>query len=145
MEKTTKKSEPSFSTMPKHYILCFNEKCLKASRCLHRIAAQSGLQQDELPKCVNPAVCNETNCRHYMENKSVSIAYGMIDSFQNVKACHIVKLRTMLENLFGHTEYYRRRNSSVPISPKEQEQIKKIFNQFGYEASFDRVVEETLW
>ena len=37
------------------------------------------------------------------------------------------------------------RNASKPITPKEQEFIRGVFADFGYETAFDKIVKETLW
>ena len=73
------------------------------------------------------------------------MAYGMTKSFENVRAKDISQIRKRLQNYFGHTEYFRRRNASKPITPKEQEFIRKVFAEFGYEIAFDKIVKETLW
>jgi hypothetical protein len=62
-----------------------------------------------------------------------------------VKAKDISQIRKRLQNYFGHTEYFRRRNASKPITPTEQVFIKKVFANFGYEITFDEIREETLW
>ena len=73
------------------------------------------------------------------------MAYGMMDSFHEVKADHIASLRNTLINHFGRGSYYLRRNGLRPITPEEQQYICSIFRQFGYEAKFDRTKEETQW
>ena len=40
--------EPQYETMPEHYVLCFNDECALADECLHRLAARSGRQKDEV-------------------------------------------------------------------------------------------------
>ncbi|MEE0962324.1 MAG: DUF6078 family protein, partial [Bacteroidales bacterium] len=78
-------------------------------------------------------------------DKKVDMAYGMTKSFENVKAKDISQIRKRLQNYFGHTEYFRRRNASKPITPTEQVFIRKVFAEFGYEITFDEIREETLW
>ena len=137
--------QPKYETMPEHYLLCFNDECELADSCLHRLAARSGLQRDVVVTAVNPALFCGKNCQYYQENKVVTIAYGMKDSFHEVKADHFSALRKALINHFGHGSYYLRRNGLRPITPEEQKAISKIFHKFGYEAKFDRMVEETQW
>ena len=110
--------EPQYETMPEHFMLCFNDECELADECLHRLAARSGQHKDELVTAVNPARCSGKSCRHFMPNKVVMMAYGMVDSFHEVKADHIASLRNTLINHFGRGSYYlrrpsRRRNSSI--------------------------------
>ena len=138
-------NQPQYETMPEHYMLCFNDECPLADSCLHRLAARSGRQKDELVTAVNPARCNGDSCRHYKENKVVTMAYGMVDSFHEVKADHIASLRNTLINHFGRGSYYLRRNGLRAITPEEQQYIGSIFRSFGYEARYDRTEEETQW
>ena len=79
-------NEPQYKTMPEHYLLCFNDECALADECLHRLAARSGRQKNELVTAVNPACSSGESCRYYKPNKVVTMAYGMIDSFHEVKA-----------------------------------------------------------
>lgn len=139
------KKEPQYETMPEHYLLCFNDECALADECLHRLAARSGRQKNELVTAVNPARSSGESCRYYKPNKVVTMAYGMIDSFHEVKADHIASLRNTLINHFGRGSYYLRRNGLRAITPDEQQYIGSIFRQYGYETKFDRMEEETGW
>ncbi|MBO4398428.1 MAG: hypothetical protein J5805_07815 [Bacteroidaceae bacterium] len=138
-------NEPQYETMPEHYLLCFNDGCPLADTCLHRLAARSGRVKDEVVKVVNPVrYCGE-NCPCYKENKVVTMAYGMKDSFHEVKADHIARLRNTLIDHFGRGSYYLRRNGLRAMTPDEQEYIGSVFRKFGYEVKFDRTAEETQW
>ena len=137
--------ELHFETMPRNYLLCFNDDCQWADHCLHRLAARSGRQRDAVVTAVNPAVCGGENCPYHKPNHVVTMAYGMKDSFREVKADDIAALRNTLIRHFGHGSYYVRRNGTRPITPNEQAYIADIFRQFGYTVAFDRMVEETLW
>ena len=136
---------PQYKTMPEHYLLCFNDECELANSCLHRLAARSGRQKDEVVTVVNPIRYCGKNCRYYKENKVVTMAYGMKDSFHEVKADHIASLRNSLINHFGRGSYYLRRNGLRGIAPEEQHYIASAFRHFGYEVKFDRTEEETQW
>ena len=140
-----KNKEPQYEIMPEHFMLCFNEGCTLAESCLHRLAALSGRQTDELVTAVNPARCSGKSCRHYKENKVVTMAYGMVDSFHEVKADDIAPLRKTLINHFGRGSYYLRRNGLRAITPEEQQYISSIFRKYGYEVKYDRTEEETQW
>lgn len=137
--------EPQYETMPEHYLLCFNDDCALADECLHRLAARSGRQTDEVVTAVNPVRCSGESCSYFKPNRVSTMAYGMIDSFHEVKADHIASLRNTLINHFGRGSYYLRRNGLRAITPKEQQYISSIFHKFGYETKFDRMEEETEW
>ena len=140
-----KDSEPQYETMPEHYLLCFNDECALADECLHRLAARSGRQKDEVVMAVNPVRCSGKSCRYYKPNKVATMAYGMKGSFHEVKADHIASLRNVLIHHFGRGSYYLRRNGLRPITPEEQQFISSIFSNYGYETKFDRTEEETEW
>ena len=126
-------------------MLCFNDDCALADECLHRLAARSGRQTDEVVKAVNPVRCSGNSCRYYKPNKVATMAYGMVDSFHEVKADHIASLRNTLINHFGRGSYYLRRNGLRAITPDEQQYISSVFSNYGYETKFDRMEEETEW
>ena len=137
--------EPQYETMPEHYVLCFNDECPLANDCLHRLAARSGHQKDEVVMAVNPARCKGKTCRYYKQNRMAEMAYGMVDSFHEVKADHISSLRNTLIQHFGRGSYYLRRNGLRPITPDEQQYIRQVLRQYGYEVKFDRMEDETHW
>jgi hypothetical protein len=138
-------NEPQYETMPEHYLLCFNDECALADECLHRLAARSGRQTDEVVTAVNPVCIKEKSCRYYKPNKVATMAYGMKGSFHEVKADHIASLRNVLIHHFGRGSYYLRRNGLRPITPEEQQFISSIISNYGYETKFDRMEEETEW
>lgn len=138
-------NEPQYETMPEHYLLCFNDECELAESCLHRLAARSGRQKDDVVTVVNPTRYCGKNCRYYKGNKTVTMAYGMKDSFHDVKADHIASLRNTLISHFGRGSYYLRRNGLRGITPGEQQYIASVFRNYGYGVKFDRTEEETQW
>jgi hypothetical protein len=130
---------------PFNFLICFNDKCAFANKCLRQLSAQASLDSDNILQIVNHTKFNETNCKHYLENKKVSVAYGMINSFKEVKAKDIVQIRKSLINHFGNNYYYKKRRGELPITPKDQEFISNLFNSYGYEIKFDEIREEVLW
>ncbi|MBO5838458.1 MAG: hypothetical protein J6R06_02150 [Bacteroidales bacterium] len=135
----------NFEKRPSGYLNCLSDDCPLAEKCLRRISAEYSKENDEFFRVVNHRLFDQTNCKHYVENKKVDMAYGMTKSFENVKAKDIAQIRKRLQNYFGYAEYFRRRNASKPITPTEQVFIRKVFAEFGYEIAFDKIVKETLW
>lgn len=140
-----KTADIDFEKRPLRYLNCLSEECPLAEKCMRRISARYSEENDEFFMVLNHRKLDTDNCKYYVENKKSDIAYGMTKSFEEVKAKDIAKIRKALYNYFGQTEYFRRRNATKPLTPKEQEFVKKIFAQFGYEVSFDKIVKETLW
>ena len=135
----------NFENRPSGYLNCLSDDCPLAEKCLRRISAEYSKENDNIFKVVNHRLIDKTNCKHYVEDKKVDMAYGMTKSFENVRAKDISQIRKRLQNYFGHTEYFRRRNASKPIPPSEQVFVRKVFAEFGYEIAFDKIVKETLW
>lgn len=135
----------NFENKPKGFIVCYNESCSIGGYCLRRLAAIHDSENSDLLTVVNASKFNESNCKYFLENKKVRIAYGMKDSFEDVKAKDIANIRKELKNHFGLTYYYARRNGKMPITPKDQEFISNLFNSYGYEIKFDEIREEVLW
>ena len=135
----------NFENRPLGYLNCLSDDCPLAGKCLRRISAEYSKENDEFFRVVNHRLFDKDNCKYYVEDKKVDMAYGMTKSFEDVKAKDIAQIRKRLYNYFGQAEYFRRRNASKPITPTEQEYIRKVFADFGYEIAFDKIVKETLW
>ena len=135
----------NFENKPKNFIVCFNERCSLENKCLRRLVAIHDSENRDLLLSVNTSKFNESNCKYFLENKKTRIAYGMKDSFEEVKAKDIANIRRELKNHFGLTYYYERRNGKRAITPEDQEFITRLFNSYGYEIKFDEIREEILW
>lgn len=134
-----------FSSMPKGYKLCFNDKCLLAQKCLRHIAIEQIKDSAEVFQVINHFKFEGMSCKYFVCSENVSIAYGMKGAFENILVSDAKKIRIELIELFGQAEFYRRKNAEKPISPDEQEQIINIFAKFGYTISFDKTIETTFW
>ena len=88
----------NFENKPKNFIVCFNESCSIGGYCLRRLAAIHDSENSDLLTVVNASKFNESNCKYFLENKKVRIAYGMKDSFEDVKAKDIANIRKELKN-----------------------------------------------
>ena len=134
-----------FSSMPKGYKLCFNDKCLLAKKCLRHIAIDKFKDLAEVFQVINHFKFEGVSCKYFACSDNVIIAYGMKSVFENILVSDAKKIRIELIKLFGQAEFYRRKNAEKPISPDEQEQIANIFANFGYTISFDKTIETTFW
>lgn len=141
----TQNPHPQYEKIPERYLMCLNDECPLADSCLRRLAARSGSRKDKIISVVNPVSYCAKKCEFYKENKVVTMAYGMVDSFHDVKADDIATLRKKLIRHFGHGSYYVRRNGEHPITPDEQQYIASVFHSYGYEVKYDRTEEETQW
>ena len=135
----------TIKTMPIGFIICFNENCLLAKKCLRRKVAEQSLGSTDVWRVVNHKKFKDRNCKYYFEEKKVNIAYGMTRSFDQVRAKDIAGIRKELIRFFGQNYYYKKRRAELPITPKEQAFISQLFKQYDYELEFDRIEKETLW
>lgn len=143
--KKNNDNQPTYETMPEHFIACFNNECPMADTCLRQLAVQSKQLKPFILQAVNYARQKNKNCNYYKENKLVTMAYGMVHSFHEVKADHISQLRNTLINYFGRGSYYLRRNGLRVMPPEEQKFIASVFRKYGYEVKFDRTEVSTAW
>ena len=136
-----------FQNAPEHYLFCYNDECELADNCLHRLVAQYGNTTEKIVHAVNPKLSCGKNCRYHRPKKVVTVAYGMLHSYDKVLAADIVSIRKAIIAHFGNGSYYARRNGKKPITPNEQQYISKIFHSHGYPdgAVFDRYVDELEW
>ena len=139
------KADIDLEKKPFGFIVCYNEDCSLKENCLRREVAELNQEEDDVLKVVNSAKFSGENCKFYLENKKVLMAYGMKKSFDKVLAKDIAEIRKTLNTYFGHGSYYVRRNGEKAINPTEQTYIASVFAKYGYEITFDRLVEETLW
>lgn len=139
------KADIDLEKTPFGFIVCYNEDCSLKENCLRREVAELNQEEDDVLKVVNSAKFSGENCKFYLENKKVLMAYGMKKSFDKVLAKDIAEIRKTLNAYFGHGSYYVRRNGEKAINPTEQAYIASVFAKYGYEITFDRLVEETLW
>lgn len=140
-----KNSDINIENKPELFIVCLNDKCSFAEKCLRYNVGLISLETANTFRTVNPAKYNETNCKYYIENRKAKIAYGMKGSFEDVRAKDIVEMRKHLISYFGNNYYYKKRRGELPITPKEQDFVAKVFKSYGYEIVFDSIKEETLW
>lgn len=76
----------NFENRPLGYLNCLSDDCPLAEKCLRRISAEYSKENDEFFRVVNHRLFDKTNCKHYVEDKKVDMAYGMTKSFENVRA-----------------------------------------------------------
>jgi hypothetical protein len=134
-----------FSTKPNGYKLCFSDKCLNAKKCLRRIAIEQIKDSAEVFQVINHFKFEETSCKYFADSNKTKIAYGLKNAFKNILVSDAEKIRFELIQHFGQTEFYRRRNGTKPISPKEQLYIENLFASFNYSLTYDKIIETTFW
>ncbi len=147
IRKNIMSEEIFYQNMPEHYLLCYNGECEQAANCLRWLAAQYGKPTDAVLQVINPRQNGGMSCRYRKPKTVVTMAYGMLHTYDKVLAKDIDSLRGAIKDHFGNGSYYLRRNGKRPITPAEQQYISNIFRSHGYPdgAVFDRYVDEIEW
>ena len=139
------KNDIQFEKMPTNYTFCYIHECPLKDQCLRYLAASHQQVKNGQILVVNPALYTGKGCRFYKDSTPVMVAYGMMGSFHEVKADHSTAIHKALYEEFGRSNFYRLRDGSLAIYPENQQIIRKIFGQYGYEVIFDRMEEEQRW
>lgn len=121
------------SYRPANYGVCFRNDCPLASNCLRQIHAQDPCEDERFIRVVNPSLAKSvTNkCEFHRPNQVIRVAYGIRHIFDAVPHSKYSSLLHSVIGLFGKSSYYRIYHKQRPISPKEQEQIRRIFANYG--------------
>lgn len=127
----------------KHWYYCYNATCSQSADCAAFISTQfidKDVPMDEAILTVRPDAHRQPGgctryCRATMERK----AAGFSHLFDQVRGCHIAKMREqMMRLLDGRTSYYRHHRGEKWLSVQQQSDIAALFHQNGYESpTFD--------
>ncbi len=134
-----------FSKMPANYTFCYISECPQKDQCLRYLTASHQQVKKSQILVVNPSLYTGEGCRFFKDSTPIMVAYGMKDSFLDVRAVHSTEIHKALYDEFGRSNFFRLRDGSHPISPETQQIIRKIFSKYGYEVTFDRMEEELRW
>ena len=96
--------------------------------------------------CVLPSARSDKGCRFHIPYAKVPVAWGMRTTLLGVKEDDARQMRPLIKALFrSRSTYYRYYNGRFPISPRQQQAIRRIFQRFGYDPErvrFDRTEED---
>lgn len=144
--------------IPKRYAYCFAGigVCPKANTCLRAIAAQTIIDSPEQPvkviESINPVYVQRLtpadSCPYYRNNQPVRYAKGMTQLFEDLPLRQARSVRLQVMRCFSCTSFfYESRKGLRLISPKEQEDIRKVFRSAGVnsEPKFDEYQYSLAW
>ena len=124
----------NYNEVPFHFVHCFRTECPKASSCLRYQATRFLPADKRSVKALNPAfVANLAECKEYLSDTPVLYAYGMSKLFDELPYAKAKDIKDDIIFLIGKTQYYRMKNKTIGISPKQQQTIKKVFLKYGIE------------
>ena len=130
--------------VPEGWPLCFNSSCPLHDKCLR---FQAGLKVPDnltITRCVTPRALTGEQCKHFAPMVPVRFAYGFSAIYEKVLKAHYTSLRKcMTMMLSGKRYYYEYMNGKRALTPEQQDQIRLLFKEYGYEdqVRFDRFEE----
>lgn len=139
------KSNIRFDEAPRDWAVCLQEGCPMAGTCQRYLFGTLMPRETTTHNVVLPTARQGDKCKHYVETRTYPMAWGMKFLFGSVKPYERTPIRQKVMKLFGsRMQFYRYRRGYGPIQPDMQEQIARIFQQFGYTRPprFDRIVEQ---
>ena len=123
-----------FTNMPKSYLLCFNTQCPLNEQCLRHLATETLTNDDTFGPAIYPTALKEGCCRHFRRYRKIPMAWGFSRLFDEVKAKDLSRMRKLLkEYLGGPTRYQRYHEGTYKLTTEQQEWVKKLFEEAGYD------------
>lgn len=130
-----------FSEVPGWYVLCFNAGCPLHKDCLRYLAGANVPESMDTAKCVLPHKGRDGQCRWFDMTAVVTMASGFSHLYDKVlKADYTSMRKTITAYLHGTKQYYQYMRGERPLTPEQQDGIRKIVSSYGYdwEVPFDR-------
>lgn len=126
---------------------CSGANCKKAQECLHHTTHKMLVEnQRESYAVVNPTVImGEQPCPLFERDHRECYAWGISGIYDNVRMADLrsVKLRVM--HSLGSAIYYKIKEQRRAITGEEQQNIRQIFTDMGYDGNtivFNRYEEQ---
>lgn len=138
-----------FSTVPLQYALCLNQQCPQATTCLRQLAEKSAPNTVVYWTIISPkhlATCKD-NCPYYRSATKVRFAKGFIGILEDLPHKQMQVIISQLTNHFNRRTYYRIRKGERPLSPAEQQTVRRIIKSCGatIPLEFDTYYEDYDW
>ncbi|MCQ2411316.1 MAG: DUF6078 family protein [Elusimicrobiaceae bacterium] len=135
---------------PQSFPLCNRENCPQAAQCLRRKAwdAIDANVQWPVLSIANPLLtATDGHCPSFKPAQPVTMARGFRNTLSKMPHGKVGLAAAKITNLFCESNYYKMRRGDRPITPREQEQIARIFKNCGAPESivFDEYYEDYLW
>lgn len=129
---------------PSDWAVCFQDECPLAASCLRHAVGLLVPSSVTSHNCVLPNARKDDDCRLFVHNEPVRIAYGMAKNMALGRNDVGKAVRQELFKLFGsRTHFYRYFNGEYPITPKQQQSVIAILKRYGINrAPFDTYTTE---
>jgi hypothetical protein len=141
---TPQNGEFDFAAVPKRYTLCYHEGCPLHDRCMRFLAATHAPASLEVRRCVLPTAEKDGHCRWLDPIETVTMAEGFTGLYDKVLKGDYTPLRKQLTAyLHGPKQYYQYMRGERPLSPAQQQGIRRIVSSYGYDwdVPFERYIQ----
>lgn len=137
-----------YTSIPANYAVCLHHDCPKAATCLHQIAYQTLVEQENYLNLINPNRCGkDDSCRYYRNNTPVVYARGFTNFQKRMFPDQYQTFKSILIDKFCRNSYFERRRGETALSPKEQSIVLQALKAAGIteEFKFDSYEENYNW
>ena len=116
--------------------------------CLHQLAYQPLQEQIPILHLLNPQQCTKDGkCPHYRDSAPVRYARGFMGMQQKMYPGQYDIFMSALVSQFGRNPYFERRKGERPLSPKEQDIVRRALRKAGVteQLDFDSYEDSIPW
>ena len=140
-------TQEEYNQLDYNYIHCAGTNCPKANSCLrHTAYTMLHTNTNEHYTLANPQVITgKQPCPIYEADRKERFAWGISRIYDNVRVADMDSIRNELIYIFGRMVYYRMKQGKRVITESEQQTIRDVFNDMGYNGAaieFDRYEEQ---
>lgn len=136
-----------YNQLPYDYAHCAGTHCEKASQCLRHTAytmLETGGREQYM--IVNSKViADKKPCPFFDLNRKERFAWGISRIYDNIRVADLDSIHRNIIYLFGCTAYYRIKRKERVLIENEQQEVREVFTDAGYDGSkieFDRYEEQ---
>ncbi len=133
------------TTPPDLYSICTSETCPKRNNCLRALIAPEALKEKQFYMQINrshPSHREGEGCKFFQSEQPERYAFGFSKAMNSLSHTNYDACTRYLTSRFSKSTFYRKKGGRLPISPAEQEELRSVLLDYGYngdmEAIFDR-------
>ena len=126
-----------------NFAVCFNNECPQCNACLRYVAGRQAAKRQNCGYAIFPSALKEDGCRFYRTAEKVELAYGLHSMKTRIPHYLHATVRRAITHYLGSVgTYYRYDKGTRKLTPRQQEDIKRMLNKLGcpLERPFDHYV-----
>jgi len=123
----------SFKEVPEGYYLCFNKACEMHNECIRFLAGEHVPAVVMGGPCVYPNANKDGHCPYFKKTRVIHGAWGFRNLFKGIPQKDAQSLKARVTNyLGGPVEAHKYQFGEEVLTPEQQQDIKKMFEEMGY-------------